>query len=68
MWSNCSNAVRRFWREEEGANGVEYALLAGLIAIVFVTGAGLLGTNLNNFLNYVGNCVRAPSAAACGTP
>ena len=59
-------SVRRFLREEEGANGVEYALLAGLIAIAFVVGAGFLGQNLNNFLNAVGNCVKGPTPGACG--
>ncbi len=68
MYGKFAYGVQRFLREEEGSNGVEYALLAGLIAIVFVAGAGLLGTNLNNFLNYVGTCVSDPSTAACGNP
>ncbi len=68
MWNKCAGIVRRFLREEEGANGVEYALLAGLIAIAFVAGAGLLGTNLNAFLNYVGQCVSNPSTGTCGSP
>jgi len=50
-------SVRCFLREEEGANGVEYALLAGLIAIVFVVGASALGTSINTFLQTVANCV-----------
>ncbi len=68
MWNKCAGIVRRFMREEDGANGVEYALLAGLIAIVFVVGASFLGTNLNNFLHYVGACVASPSAGNCGSP
>ncbi len=65
MWNDFANRVRRFVREEEGANGVEYALLAGLIAIAFVVGASALGTNLNTFLGKVANCVSAPSNSAC---
>ncbi len=68
MRKHFSNSVRRFLREEHGANGVEYALLAGLIAIAFVAGAGFLGTTLNGFFNYVGNCINNPSTAACGSP
>ncbi len=68
MWNKCAGIVRRFLREEEGANGVEYALLAGLIAIVFVAGASFLGNNLNAFLNFVGTCVNSPSAANCTAP
>ena len=59
-------SVRCFLREEEGANGVEYALLAGLIAIAFVVGASFLGQNLNNFLNAVGTCIAAPDSTTCG--
>ncbi len=65
MWNDFSNMVRRFLREEEGANGVEYALLAGLIAIAFVVGAGALGTNLNTFLNNIASCVASPSNTNC---
>ncbi len=59
------NGVRRFLQEEEGANGVEYALLAGLIAIVFVVGASALGNAINLFLGNVATCVNSPSAANC---
>ncbi len=62
------NVVQRFLQEEDGANGVEYALLAGLIAIAFVVGAGALGTSLNTFLNNVARCVGTPNAANCTAP
>lgn len=61
-------ATRRFLREESGANGVEYALLAGLIAIAFVVGAGALGTSLNTFLNNVSTCVSTPNQTNCSAP
>jgi pilus assembly protein Flp/PilA len=60
--------IRRFLREEEGANAVEYSLLAGLIAIAIVAGAGLLGTNINTFLNNVAACVATPTVALCTAP
>lgn len=60
--------IRRFLREEEGANAVEYSLLAGLIAIAIVAGAGLLGTNLNTFLNNVGLCIATPTVPNCTAP
>ena len=37
-----------FWQEEEGAAAIEYALIAALIALAIVTGAGLLGTELGD--------------------
>ena len=61
-------AVKRFLQEEHGAQGVEYAMLAGLIAIAFVVGASLLGTNLNTFFTNVANCVSSPSVATCSVP
>lgn len=53
-------AIRSFLTEQKGANGVEYALLAGLIAIAFVVGAGGLGISLNTFFSNTSNCVRTP--------
>ena len=61
-------SITRFLRDEEGANGVEYALLAGLIAIAFTVGASALGVSLNTFLNNVSLCVTTPSVANCSTP
>ena len=54
---------KRFMQDESGANGVEYALLAGLIAVAFIIGAGALGTNLNTFFNQIAACVANPQQA-----
>jgi pilus assembly protein Flp/PilA len=40
------NLVFRFLNDESGAAAIEYALIAGLIALAIVTGAGLLGQAL----------------------
>ncbi len=45
------NALIRFYREEEGVTAIEYGLIASLIALAIVVGAGLLGTNLNALFN-----------------
>ncbi len=68
MRTQLARLVRRFLREESGANGAEYAMLAGLIAIAFVAGAGTLGTTLNSFLGNVATCVTSPSAVNCAVP
>lgn len=60
---NLYDSVKRFFRDESGANGVEYALLAGLIAVAFIIGAGVLGTNLNTFFNQIAACVANPQQA-----
>ena len=42
------NALLRFIREEEGISSLEYALIAVLIALAILVGAGALGTALND--------------------
>jgi pilus assembly protein Flp/PilA len=46
--------IRAFVREEDGVTAIEYGLLAALIAIAIITGATLIGTNLNAMFNSIG--------------
>ena len=46
-----------FLKDEEGANAIEYGLIAALIAVGIIVGAGLVGTNLNKLFNDVGGKV-----------
>lgn len=39
--------IQRFLRDEEGAVAIEYGLLATLIALAIVVGAGAVGTELD---------------------
>ena len=39
--------LERIFREEEGATAAEYAIMAGLIAVVIVAAVQLVGTNTN---------------------
>ena len=43
----------RFVREDKGQDLIEYALLAGLIALVSVVAITLVGTNINSKMNDV---------------
>ena len=45
--------IVRFMKDEEGVTAIEYGLLAALIALAIIIGAGLLGTNLNLLFNYI---------------
>ena len=40
--------VKRFWREEEGQDLVEYALLAALIALIAVAAFPPIGDSIRN--------------------
>ncbi len=40
-------ALRRLWRDEEGATAVEYGLMVALIAVVIIVAVTTLGSNLS---------------------
>jgi pilus assembly protein Flp/PilA len=45
--------IKRFLREEEGADATEYGLLAALIAVALIVGARTLGTKINDVFNNI---------------
>ena len=55
--------VQTFLRDEDGAAAIEYGLIAALIAVAIIVGAGLLGTNLNALFNRLGACMASPATA-----
>ena len=55
--------VQRFLKNESGATAVEYGLIAALIGVVIIAGAGFLGNALNTKFQNVGNTVSNAGAA-----
>lgn len=49
--------IMRLFKNEEGEIAVEWAILAGLIALAIVLGVTLLGTNLNTLFNNIGTYI-----------
>lgn len=48
-------ATRRFMRNEAGVTAIEYGLIAALVALAIIVGAGNLGTALDTlFTNIAG--------------
>ena len=45
--------LRRFIRDEEGASAIEYALIAGLIAVVIVTALSPIGTEIGKIFDKI---------------
>ncbi len=39
--------MSRFLKDESGATAIEYGLIAALISVALITGAGALGSKLN---------------------
>jgi pilus assembly protein Flp/PilA len=44
-----SKLFARFVKDESGATAIEYGLIAALIALAIMVGAGSLGNSLNQF-------------------
>ncbi|RUU00373.1 Flp family type IVb pilin [Mesorhizobium sp. M7A.T.Ca.TU.009.01.3.2] len=50
-----SNLIARFVKDESGATAIEYGLIAALIALAIITGAGTLGNALNTKFTNIGD-------------
>jgi pilus assembly protein Flp/PilA len=48
------NFLRRLWREEEGQDLVEYALLVALVALGAIVGMNSLATKINSAFSTLG--------------
>ena len=55
------NLVNRFAKDESGATAIEYGLIATLIAVAIITGAGALGTKLNAVFNGLSTKLTTPT-------
>lgn len=49
--------LARFAKDESGATAIEYGLIAALIGLAIVIGAGALGTGLGNQFNTIAECI-----------
>ena len=53
---------KRFVKDESGATAIEYGLIASLIGVAIIVGAGALGTSLNSTFNAISTKITGPSA------
>jgi pilus assembly protein Flp/PilA len=60
--------LKNFLSDESGATAIEYGLLAALIAVVIIAGAGLLGTNINTTFKGIAGCILSPATCKDGMP
>jgi pilus assembly protein Flp/PilA len=49
--------ITKFLREEDGVTAIEYGLIASLVAVAIVVGAGLLGTALDGIFTRIATCL-----------
>lgn len=52
--SNFIAAVKAFAADENGVTAIEYGLIAAIVGVAVVTGAGLLGTGLSKLFSDIG--------------
>lgn len=50
-------AVKTFITDENGVTAIEYGLIAALVGVAIVVGAGTLGTSLSDAFDAIGNKV-----------
>lgn len=55
------SVLLRFLKNESGATAIEYGLIASLIAVAIIAGAGLLGNNISNSFNSIANKITSAS-------
>jgi pilus assembly protein Flp/PilA len=48
----------RFAKDQSGVTAIEYGLIAGLIAVVIITGVTTVGTKLSGTFTTVGNSLQ----------
>ena len=53
--STMSKIFARFAKDESGATAIEYGLIAALIALAIITGAGFIGEQLEATFDDIGN-------------
>jgi pilus assembly protein Flp/PilA len=55
------NFLARFAQDESGATAIEYGLIAALIGLAIVTGATLVGNNLDALFQNIGGRLVPPA-------
>jgi Flp pilus assembly pilin Flp len=61
------NVLLKLWKEEEGQDLLEYALLLVLVVLVAAAAINPLGTTIANIFTSANSCASNPSAATCTT-
>lgn len=51
-------SIRAFLKEKDGASAIEYAIIAGLIAVVIIAGATFLGDEISDIFDRIGKTLK----------
>lgn len=61
-------ALITFTKREEGATAIEYALIAGLIAVVIIGATGLLGDSISDTFSSITEAIEKAAEKGKTTP
>ena len=53
MFSAIKTAVLKLWRDEEGASGIEYALIAAMVAIILASFVTPISCRIRDIFNAI---------------
>ncbi len=53
MFSAIKTAVLKLWRDEEGASGIEYALIAAMVAIILASFVSPISGKIKDIFNAI---------------
>jgi pilus assembly protein Flp/PilA len=56
--------IRGFAKDESGVTALEYGLIAALISLALVTGAGIAGTAVGQIFTFIGTTLTTAAANA----
>lgn len=54
----------QLWRDEDGATAIEYALIAGLIAVVLIATLTTLGEDIKEVFTKIGSAIKTGEEGA----
>ena len=54
------DVLRRMWRDDDGQDIAEYALMLAVILVVVIGAVRLIGTNASNIFNSASNQLTTP--------
>ncbi|MGV1750923.1 Flp family type IVb pilin [Agrobacterium sp. CG674] len=54
----------RFMKDESGATAIEYGLIAALISVAIITGAGVVGTQIGTLFTNIGTKMTAAATTS----
>ena len=54
----------RFMKDDSGATAIEYGLIAALISVAIITGAGVVGTQIGTLFTNIGTKMTAAATTS----